>query len=100
MSVVVGLGVKADEIVQVSDEDSYYLSLIQTHIPMPLLYNCTSDYFIRKFDQKEVYLVRNATRIYVTRAAVLDSMNKTFDDVIVLEEDEDIDIFPLSNIEL
>ena len=93
------LGVKGDEIVQMSSEGSYFLSLVELDAPIPAFYDSASDFLIRGKGQREVFLVRNATRISVPSVSVMEALGKTFDDVAVISEDL-LDFLPLSDIVL
>ena len=92
---VIGLGKQIEDIIQVNTEDSYWLSLIELNSPVPDAYNRTTDWLLRAEKQRQVYLVHNSSRIELTGPKALTALNLTFDDVVVIGEDQDVDLLPL-----
>lgn len=95
-AIVFGLGKKMEDIVQVSKEDAYWLSLVEVGAAVPDIYNRTDDWLMRKLGQPVVYLVRNGYRIPLSGPASMIALNLTFDDVIPIGDLQDSQLVPLS----
>jgi hypothetical protein len=93
---VVGLGRTDSDIVQLNKEsgDFFWMTLIEIGKPVSKIYSQHSDWLIREDKRKSVYWVRNGTRTQVKGAAEMAARNKTFDDVVVVSEEEGVDFLP------
>jgi hypothetical protein len=93
---VVGLGRTDSDIVQLDTKsgDLFWMTLIEIGKPVSKIYSQHSDWLIREDKKKSVYWVRNGTRTQVKGAAEMAARNKTFDDVVVVSEEEGVDFLP------
>jgi hypothetical protein len=93
---VVGLGRTDSDIVQLDTKsgDLFWMTLIEIGKPVSNIYSQHSDWLIREDKKKSVYWVRNGTRTQVKGAAEMAARNKTFDDVVVVSEEEGVDFLP------
>jgi hypothetical protein len=93
---VVGLGRTDSDIVQLDTKsgDLFWMTLIEIGKPVSSIYSQQLEWLIREDKRKNVYWVRNGTRTQAHSAAEMAGRNKTFDDVVVVSEEEGVNFLP------
>lgn len=93
---IIGLGRTDADIVLIDTKsaDSLWMTLVEIGRPVSKIYSQQSEWLIREDKKRDVYWVRNGTRTRAHSAAEMAARNKTFDDVVVVSEEEGVDLLP------
>ena len=91
-----GLCKSADDVLQLTEHDSHWLKLVTLcKAPLMKAYATVEPWVLMNANQRDLYWIKDCTRIKLHGTESLASINKTFDDVVLQKPWENFDIFPL-----
>jgi hypothetical protein len=94
LNIILGLGKSDSQVIQSDNQTSFWLSLIHLGHIIPKAFSNNLDWLMKTKDSKQVYLVRNGSRIILTHLPK--AINLTFDDVVIVDP-KDVKLLPLAS---
>ena len=91
-----GLCKTLEDVVQLNEDDSKWLTLLKlSRVPLPKAYTREEEWVLKSTNMRDIYLITNCSRIRMHGLESLALINKTIEDAVLQDQNENFNIFPI-----